>query len=97
MPEIRKLTRVAQDMVKILGVTSGDVRVMGEPQNKIIYTDGMPRGGRVGDLLAKKSNRDRDVEWITPAHSVEQDNTRPITSAAVYAEIGNINVLLESI
>lgn len=28
---------------------------------------------------------------------VEADNTRPITSAAVYAEVGNIQVLLETI
>ena len=29
--------------------------------------------------------------------NVEQDNTKPITSAAVYTQIGNINVLLETI
>lgn len=53
-----------------------------------------PAGGNIGDLLAKRSNADNDVEWITPAQSVEQDNTRPITAAAVYTEIGNINALL---
>lgn len=34
---------------------------------------------------------------VLKATSVEQDNTRPITSAAVYTEIGNIEVLLETI
>ena len=34
---------------------------------------------------------------IVKANSSEQDNTHPITAAAVYTEIGNINVLLETI
>lgn len=57
----------------------------------------LPPGGLTGDLLAKRSNGDGDVEWITPANNAEQDNTRPITAAAVYVEIGNINALLASI
>lgn len=57
----------------------------------------LPPGGAQGDLLAKHTSGDYDVEWITPANSVEQDNTRPITAAAVYTEIGNINALLSII
>lgn len=57
----------------------------------------LPSGGLQGDLLAKRSNADSDVEWITPANSAEQDNTKPITAAAVYTEIGNINALLATI
>lgn len=34
---------------------------------------------------------------VNTAPSVEQDNTLPITSAAVYTEVGNINALLETI
>lgn len=34
---------------------------------------------------------------VTTADAMEQDNTRPITSAAVFAEVGNINVLLGTI
>lgn len=34
---------------------------------------------------------------VNRATDAEPDNTLPITSAAVYAEIGNINVLLETI
>ena len=56
-----------------------------------------PPGGLTGDLLSKRSSADYDVEWITPANSAEQDNTRPITAAAVYTEIGNINALLATI
>lgn len=34
---------------------------------------------------------------VTKATEVELDNTHPITSAAVYAEVGNINALLATI
>lgn len=34
---------------------------------------------------------------VDTASSAQGDNTRPITSAAVYTEIGNINVLLAAI
>ncbi len=34
---------------------------------------------------------------IEKAASVEADNTHPITAAAVYAEVGNIDVLLQTI
>ena len=57
----------------------------------------LPAGGAMGDLLSKRSGADGDAEWITPANNAEQDNTRPITAAAVYTEIGNINALLATI
>lgn len=65
--------------------------------NKIEGGPGVPPGGATGDLLAKASDEDYATEWITPASSAERDNTRPITAAAVYTEIGNINALLASI
>ena len=34
---------------------------------------------------------------VDTAASVEADNTRPITSAAVYTTVGNIEILLETI
>lgn len=58
---------------------------------------GLPPGGVCGDLIMKSSSEDYAVEWITPASSAEEDNTRPITAAAVYTEIGNINALLATI
>ena len=64
--------------------------------NKIAGHD-LPTGGVYGDLIMKSSSVDYAVEWITPASSAEQDNTRPITAAAVYTEIGNINALLATI
>lgn len=34
---------------------------------------------------------------VDTVDQVEQDNTKPITSAAVYTEVGNINALLATI
>lgn len=57
----------------------------------------MPLGGNPGDIIIKRSAKNFDAEWVPPANSVEEDNTRPITAAAVYTEIGNINALLATI
>lgn len=46
-----------------------------------------------GDLEITQSG----VLSVVKAQAAEQDNSHPITSAAVYAEIGNINALLETI
>lgn len=64
-----------------------------------VYVEGgsLPRGGDAGDVLMKRSSGDYDAEWVAPATSAEQDNTRPITAGAVYTEIGNINALLATI
>lgn len=34
---------------------------------------------------------------VDTTNKMEQDNTKPITSAAVYTEVGNINALLATI
>ena len=34
---------------------------------------------------------------VDTADTVEKDNTKPVTSAAVYTEVGNINALLATI
>jgi hypothetical protein len=57
----------------------------------------VPIGGQTGDIMVKLSNENYDAGWIAPATAVEADNTRPITSAAVYTEVGNINALLATI
>ena len=64
-----------------------------------VYVEGgaLPQGGVAGDILMKRTSTDYDAEWVAPATSAEQDNTRPITAGAVYTEIGNINVLLQTI
>ena len=47
----------------------------------------------IGDGLVVKDGK----LSVDTANAVEQDNTKPITSAAVYAEVGNINALLATI
>lgn len=42
-------------------------------------------------------NPDTQVLSVNTADDVEQDNTLPVTSAAVYVEVGNINALLGTI
>lgn len=59
-----------------------------------IASDKKLGGVMVGENLAIS---DTGVLSVTTADDVEEDNTKPITSAAVHVEIGNINVLLASI
>ena len=49
---------------------------------------------RVGENLRISADGALSVDT---AAAVEQDNTRPVTAAAVYTEVGNINALLETI
>ena len=65
----------------------------------VIVQDGgsLPSGGSQGDILVKNSSADNDAGWAAPASTAEPNNTLPITSAAVYTEIGNINALLATI
>ena len=57
----------------------------------------LPSGGSAGNILVKTGSGDNDLAWQAPADKAEEDNTKPITSAAVYNEIGNINILLDKI
>lgn len=63
----------------------------------VVGSGSVPLGGVAGDIIVKRSSTDFDAEWVSPANSVQEDNTLPITSAAVYTEIGNINALLATI
>lgn len=98
---IRVPMQVTTDTVQVpVSVGTGDVQVgmgLGAEYHPVHIDASFPPGGFEGDLLAKKSNADYDVEWITPANEPEQDNTRPITAAAVYTTVGNINALLATI
>lgn len=48
---------------------------------------------RIGDGLKVESGTLK----VDVANDAEKDNTRPISSAAVYTEIGNIDILLQTI
>ena len=52
-------------------------------------------GYQIGNGL--KLDVETNTLSVDATNSVEQDNTLPITSAAVYAEVGNINALLGTI
>lgn len=55
----------------------------------VIAQSGIPKGGNPGDILAKRSDEDRDVEWVTPADSATLGDNRPITADAVARFIAN--------
>ena len=69
----------------------------GTPVVRDYVQGGLPVGGQAGDILVKRSSENDDAYWVAPANAVEQDNTLPITSAAVYTEVGNIDALLATI
>lgn len=99
-PIIVPMTVESSQVSVPMGVSTSDQEIsmsLGAEYNPTIIQADFPPGGYTGDLLAKRSDSDYDVEWITPATSAEQDNTRPITAGAVYTEIGNINALLATI
>lgn len=67
-----------------------------------VFDFGIPRGKDGGGVSYSIGNglilnEETNTLSVNTATSVEQDNTLPITSAAVYTEIGNINVLLSMI
>ena len=72
----------------------------------IVY--GIPRGkdgsggegggsGGVDFITDETLHLTNGVLGVNTAKSVEEDNTLPVTSAAVYTTVGNINALLETI
>lgn len=68
--------------------------------NQTIHPDILPAtterlgGIIVGDHL---SITEEGLLSVKVANNVEGDNTNPITAAAVYTEVGNINALLQGI
>ena len=56
---------------------------------------GSGRGYNIGPGL--KLDAETNTLSVDTADAVEKDNTKPVTSAAVYTEVGNINALLATI
>ena len=52
-------------------------------------------GYNIGSGL--KLDAETNTLSVDTANAVEKDNTKPVTSAAVYTEVGNINALLATI
>lgn len=64
--------------------------------NEAARSGGGSGGGyQIGSGL--KLDAETNTLSVDTAESVEKDNTKPITSAAVYTEVGNINALLATI
>lgn len=57
----------------------------------------LPENGNPGDFLCRSDEQEVSLKWVPLADHAEQDNNAPISAAAVYTEIGNINVLLATI
>ena len=56
---------------------------------------GSGSGYNIGPGL--KLDAETNTLSVDTADAVEKDNTKPVTSAAVFAEVGNINALLATI
>ena len=67
--------------------------------SKVNIKTNVPGGGGVPYNIGHGLKVDTETNTLSvdTVSSVEQDNTLPITSAAVYAEVGNINALLGTI
>ena len=64
-----------------------------DPETGRLFTQPGAGGYEIGDGLKVVDGK----LTVDTADAVEQDNTRPVTSAAVYTEVGNIEVLLANI
>lgn len=64
--------------------------------NVSVRVGGAGGGGyTIGDGL--KLDAETNTLSVDTADAVEKDNTKPVTSAAVFTEVGNINALLATI
>lgn len=63
--------------------------------NEARQSGGGGGGYTIGDGL--KLDAETNTLSVDTADAVEKDNTKPVTSAAVYTEVGNINALLATI
>lgn len=80
--------------VRAAGVLVGQMAV---PQSVSVASSWDTLPGKPFDTIgAGLKVVDRVLE-VDTTNAVEQDNTKPITAAAVYAEVGNINALLATI
>ena len=61
------------------------------------YLDENPIDSGVNFTTDETLKLENGILSVNTANEMEQDNTLPITSAAVFAEVGNINALLETI
>lgn len=56
-----------------------------------------PQGGSGGYVIGSGLKLDGNTLSVDTAEAVEEDNTKPVTSGAVYVQLGNVEVLLENL
>lgn len=73
--------------------------ITAQPRPDIVVDINIGGGGGSGTYFRPDETLtlENGILSVNTAKVVEQDNTLPVTSAAVYTEVGNINALLESI
>lgn len=84
---------------KTLNIVAGDNIIIEQEDEELKISSLGGGGGSGGPTYKAGDNIDitNNVISVLTTDDVEEDNTKPITSAAVYTEVGNINILLETI
>ena len=83
------------DMGDLADLTTKDKSSLVAAINEVRQTGGGGTAYTIGHGL--KLDAKTNTLSVDTADKMEQDNTLPITSAAVYVEVGNINALLKTI
>ena len=83
------------DMGNLADLTTEDKSSLVAAINEVRRTGGGGTAYTIGHGL--KLDAKTNTLSVDMADKIEQDNTLPITAAAVYAEVGNINALLKTI
>lgn len=89
------ITYLLADMGNLADLTTGDKSSLVAAINEVRRTGGGGTAYTIGHGL--KLDAKTNTLSVDMADKIEQDNTLPITAAAVYAEVGNINALLKTI
>ena len=87
--------RLRADMGNLADLTTEDKSSLVAAINEVRRTGGGGTAYTIGHGL--KLDAKTNTLSVDTADKMEQDNTLPITSAAVYVEVGNINALLKTI
>ena len=87
--------RLRADMGNLADLTTEDKSSLVAAINEVRQAGGGGTAYTIGHGL--KLDAKTNTLSVDTADKMEQDNTLPITSAAVYVEVGNINALLKTI